>query len=198
MFRPTAVLLAAVALFLPAAARACSVCGCGDPLVLAGDSMPVASTVRFALGHAIGGARGREPTGLGDLDLGARLFVWDATSIRAQRRQNLALTAGTTTNSDGYRYGDAVLWSAQLRFRVIESLALQAGIDGRYAGRDSSEGVPQENTGGVVVSAVPGLAWNVAGPIWLLAQVQIPFATNLFGQQTVGVTATASVQYVLN
>jgi hypothetical protein len=49
-----------------------------------------------------------------------------------------------------------------------------------------------------VVSAVPGFAWNVAGPIWLLAQVQIPFATHLFGQQTMGVTATASLQYVLN
>src|ERR1700751_2087607 len=30
-------------------AHACSVCGCGDPMVLAGDSMPVANTVRFAL-----------------------------------------------------------------------------------------------------------------------------------------------------
>ena len=306
MLRLAAVLLASVALLHPVTARACSVCGCGDPLVLAGDSMPVASTVRFALeyeyltatarsddqpdrtesltqmtlrpvvvyspverlnlvlqiplvrkdwalsGTPSAGPEAATPMGLGDLDLGARLFVWDATSIRAQRRQNLALTAGTsfptgsderttadgvrldqhaqpgtgawgpylgalyafhqdpwnlflsvtgrfrTTNGHGYRYGDAVLWSAQLRFRVIESLALQAGIDGRYAGRDSSEGVPQENTGGPVVSAVPGLAWNVAGPVWLLAQVQIPFATQLFGQQTVGVTAMASVQYVLN
>jgi len=84
-----------------------------------------------------------------------------------------------------------------MSFRVVEPLALRVGIDGRYAGRDQSEGVPQENTGGLVVSAVPGLAWNVAGPIWLLAQVQIPFATSLFEQQTVGVTATASLQWEL-
>ena len=49
-----------------------------------------------------------------------------------------------------------------------------------------------------MISATPGLAWNATGPIWLLAQVQIPFATHLFGEQTVGVTASASLQYVLN
>ena len=306
MLRLVAAALVASVSLAPAVARACSVCGCGDPLVLAGDSMPVANTLRFALEYEYLTAKARSddrpdrtetltqmtlrpvvvyspfsrvnlvlqvplvrkdwalsatptaeaetavPMGLGDVDLGLRVFLWEATSIQAQRRQNVALTAGTsfptgkddvtgadgeridqhaqlgtgawgpyvgalyafhqdpwnfflsvtgrfrTTNSYQYRFGDAVLWSTQLRFRVIESLALQAGIDGRYAGRDRSEGVLQENTGGLVVSAVPGLAWNVAGPIWLLAQVQIPFATHLFGEQTVGVTASASLQFVLN
>ena len=301
----TALVVASVAL-APAVARACSVCGCGDPLVLAGDSMPVANALRFALEYEYLSATARsddapdrietlnqmtlrpvlvyspfsrvnlvlqvplvrkdwalsatptEPTetavpmGLGDVELGVRVFLWDATSIQAQRRQNLALTAGTsfptgrddvttadgeridqhaqlgtgawgpyvgalyafhqdpwnfflsvtgrfrTTNSFQYKFGDAVLWTAQLRFRVVEAFAVQAGIDGRYAGRDRSAGVLQENTGGLVISATPGLAWNVTGPIWLLAQVQIPFATHLFGEQTVGVTASASLQYVLN
>jgi hypothetical protein len=200
------------------------------------------------------GAEGAEtatPMGLGDLDLGVRVFLWEATSIRLQRRQNFALTAGTsfptgaddrtvdgeridqhaqlgtgawgpyagalyafhqdpwnfflsvtgrfrTINSDGYRYGNAVLWSAQLRFRIVEPFAVQLGVDGRYAGRDTSQGVRQENTGGLVVSAVPGIAWNVVGPMWLLAQVQVPFLTQLYGEQTVGVTATAGLQFVLN
>jgi len=306
MLRLTAAVLLAPVVLSPGVARACSVCGCGDPLVLAGDSMPVANTLRFALeyeyltatarsddapdrtesvtqmtlrpvlvyspfsrvnvvlqvplvrkdwalsGTPTEGTETAVPTGLGDLDLGVRVFLWDAISIQAQRRQNLALTAGTsfptgtdtattpdgeridqhaqlgtgawgpyvgalyafhqdpwnfflsvtgrfrTTNSFQYRYGDAVLWSAQLRFRVVEPFALQLGVDGRYAGRDRSAGVLQENTGGLVVSAVPGLAWNVGGPVWLLAQVQIPFVTHLFGEQTVGVTATASLQFVLN
>ncbi len=305
MGRLAAALLASLTLLAGTAARACSVCGCGDPLVLAGDSMPVASTVRFALdyewltatarsddqpdrteslsqmtlrpvvvyspagwlnlvlqvplvrkdwtlsGTSTEPAENVTPVGLGDVDLGARFFVWDATSIQAQRRQNLALTAGTsfptgsddrtvngerldqhaqlgtgawgpyvgalyafhqdpwnlslsvtgrfrTTNAYGYRYGDAVLWSAQLRFRVVEPFAVQLGVDGRYAWRDRLAGVLQENTGGLVVSAVPGLAWNVSGPVWLLAQVQVPFATHLFGEQTVGVTAMASLQVVLN
>jgi hypothetical protein len=306
MLRLAASVLVASVVLAPTVARACSVCGCGDPLVLAGDSMPVANTVRFALDYEYLTATARSddepdrtesltqmtlrpvlvyspfsrvnvvlqvplvrkdwalspttaaatetavPMGLGDVDLGVRVFLWDSTSLRAQRRQNLALSAGTsfptgkddvtaadgeridqhaqlgtgawspyvgalyafhqdpwnfflsvtgrfrTTNSFQYRYGDAVLWSAQLRFRVIEPFALQLGVDGRYAGQDRSAGVLQENTGGLVVSAVPGLAWNVSGPIWLLAQVQVPFVTHLFGQQTIGVTATASLQFVLN
>ena len=306
MTRLPALVLAAALATTPSVAHACSVCGCGDPLVLAGDSMPVANTVRFALQYEYLTATARSddepdrtetltqmtlrpvvvyspfswinlvlqvplvrkdwalsstptaetepatPTGLGDVDVGVRVFVWDATSIQAMRRQNLALTAGTsfptgaddataadgeridqhaqlgtgawgpyvgalyafhqdpwnffvsvtgrfrTTNGDQYRFGDAVLWSAQLRYRVVEPFAIQLGVDGRYAGRDRSEGVLQENTGGLVVSAVPGIAWNVGGPIWLLAQVQVPFVTHLFGDQTIGVTATASLQFVLN
>jgi hypothetical protein len=306
MLRLAAAALVASVVLAPTVARACSVCGCGDPLVLAGDSMPVANTLRFALEYEYLTATARSddepdrtesltqmtlrpvvvyspfswanlvlqvplvrkewalsatstadtenatPMGLGDIDLGLRVFVWDATSVRAMRRQNLALTAGTsfptgkddvtsadgeridqhaqlgtgawgpyvgalyafhqdpwnffvsvsgrfrTTNSYGYRFGDALLWSAQLRFRVVEPFALQLGVAGRYAGQDRSAGVLQENTGGLVVSAVPGLAWNVSGPIWLLAQVQVPFVTHLFGEQTVGVTATASLQFVLN
>jgi hypothetical protein len=306
MSRFAALLVAAASLALPSVARACSVCGCGDPLVLAGDSMPVANTVRFALEYEYLSATARSddepdrtesltqmtlrpvvvyspfswvnlvlqvplvrkdwalsatttdatetavPMGLGDVDVGVRFFVWDATSIQAQRRQNLALTAGTsfptgaddamsadgaridqhaqlgtgawgpyvgalyafhqdpwnfflsvtgrfrTTNGYQYRFGDALLWTAQLRYRVVEPFALQLGVNGRYAGRDRSEGVLQENTGGLVLSAVPGIAWNVTGPIWLLAQVQVPFVTHLFGEQTVGVTATATLQFVLN
>lgn len=306
MLRAGGFLVALLVVLAAPVSHACSVCGCGDPMVLAGDSMPVANTVRFALEYeyltatarsdddpdrtesltqmtlrpvvvyspfsrvnlvlqvpvvrkdwalSATGAAGAEtatPIGLGDVDLGVRVFLWDATSIRLQRRQNLALTAGTsfptgaddktsadgeridqhaqlgtgawgpyvgalyafhqdpwnlllsvtgrfrTTNSYGYRFGDAVLWSAQLRFRVLEPFAVQLGVDGRYAARDRSGGIQQENTGGLVVSAVPGIAWNVAGPMWLLAQVQIPFLTQLFGEQTIGVTATAGLQFVLN
>src|ERR1700747_27570 len=150
MLRLAAGLLTAVALLGAQAAHACSVCGCGDPLVLAGDSMPVAGTFRFALDYEYLTATARSddepdrtesltqmtlrpvlvyspfdrlnvvlqvpvvrkdwtlsasageaaenaiPTRLGDIDLGVRLFVWDSTSISAMRRQNLAVTVGTS------------------------------------------------------------------------------------------------------
>jgi len=290
---------------VPSAARACSVCGCGDPLVLAGDSMPVAGTFRFALDFEVLSATalsddepGRTesltqltlrpvvvyspierinlvlqiplvrknwslsatdtepaetatPTGLGDIDLGVRVFVWESTSMRSQSRQSVAVAGGTTfptgsddatvdgvrldqhaqlgtgawipyagllyafhqdpwnflvsvtgkfptTNGYGYRYGNAVLWTATVRYRIVEPFAVSLGVDGRQAQRDTSEGVPQQNTGGLVIAAVPGVAWNVAGPIWLLGQVQVPFATALYGVQSVGVTGLASLQFVLN
>src|SRR5262245_18642348 len=245
MLRLTALLFASGVLVAPSVARACSICGCGDPLVLAGDSMPVANTFRFALEYEyltatarsdeepdrtesltqmtlrpvvvyspfsrvnlvlqvplvrkdwalsatpVDGAETAVPMGLGDLDLGVRVFLCEATSVQAQRRQNLALTAGTsfptgaddkttadgeridqhaqlgtgawgpyvgalyafhqdpwnlflsvtgrfrTTNSHEYKYGDAVLWSAQLRCRVIEPLGCQARSDDRHATDDA-------------------------------------------------------------
>lgn len=305
MVRTALLLVALASLLAPRIARACSVCGCGDPLVLAGDSMPVAGTWRFALDFEVLSATAlsddqpdrtesltqltlrpvvvfspvdrlnlvlqvplvrkdwslsatptepaetANPLGLGDIDVGARLFLWESTSMPTQTRQSFALAGGTsiptgaddltvdgerldqhaqlgtgawvpyagmlyafhrdpwnvvlsvtgkfpTTNSYGYRYGNAVLWSATLRFRVVESFALALGVDGRQAQRDTSEGVTQQNTGGLVVAAVPGIAWNVAGPVWLLAQVQVPFATALYGVQSVGLTGLVSLQLVPN
>lgn len=146
------VLLAAAAvlsaLSIPSTALACSVCGCGDPLVVAGDAMPVSGNLRFALeGEYLsataasdedpaateglvqqtlrpvvivsllnqlnlvaqvpvtrkvwsltGGATPEEatPLGLGDIDLGVRWFVWQTADMGVDRRQNLALTGGTS------------------------------------------------------------------------------------------------------
>ena len=50
LLRPIAPLAAALALFaLPAPAHACSVCGCGDPLVDAASAMPTKGRVRLSL-----------------------------------------------------------------------------------------------------------------------------------------------------
>ncbi len=59
------------------------------------------------------GAIGGPPTlqtGLGDVDLGVRVFLWESTSIRHQRRQSLALSAGSSlptgsnaAQEDGFR-----------------------------------------------------------------------------------------------
>ncbi|HMK72049.1 MAG TPA: transporter [Myxococcaceae bacterium] len=303
--RSLALLLAAVAAaLLPLPVHACSVCGCGDPLVAAGDSSPLAGGFRFAFDYAYltataqsdddaaqtesltqmtfmpvvvysptdwmnlvlqiplpwkswslsGGGLPTEtasPFGLGDLELGARFFVWRDTDVVDLRRQNLAISVGTsmptgsddtevdgeridqhaqlgtgawgpylgllyafhqdpwnffgsvtgryrTTNSYGYQFGAALLWDFTLRYRIVEPFAVSLGLDGRYAARDSSNGELQSNTGGFVLAATPGIAWNVSGPFWLYAQVQLPFATHLFGVQSVGPVVTVGLQYVLN
>jgi hypothetical protein len=294
--------LAAVLVSTPA--RACSVCGCGDPLVAAGDSSPLAGAFRFAFDYAYltataqsdenaaqtesltqmtfmpvvvfsptdslnlvlqmplpwkswslsGGGVPTEsasPFGLGDIEFGVRWFVWKDSDLAELRRQNFALSAGTSfptgsddvevegvridqhaqpgtgawgpylgllyalhqdpwnffasvtgryrsTNSYGYQFGAALLWNFTLRYRIVEPFAVSLGLDGRYAARDSSNGELQANTGGFVLAATPGIAWNVSGPFWLYAQVQLPFATHLFGVQSVGPVVTVGLQYVLN
>lgn len=166
-------------LLAPAAALACSVCGCGDPLVAAGDAMPVSGNFRVALeaegltataasdedpiatesvtqytlkpvavysllgrlnlvlqvpvvrkDWALSG--GAEPEshdgiGLGDLDLGARYFVWQHTDMAAGRRQNAAVTAGTSlpTGSNNAQENGA---------RIDDHAQLGTGSFGPYAG----------------------------------------------------------------
>jgi hypothetical protein len=189
--------------------------------------------------------------GLGDLDLGVRWFLWQSTHLEAGRRQNLAVTAGTslptgptgaldeegvrlddhaqlgtgsfgpyagalyafhqdpwnlsanvsarlhTTNSYGYQYGPAVLWSARGIFRPLERLALVLGVDGRYAMQDTAGDELLLNTGGLVLAAVPGVQVNLFGNFWLHATVQLPVYTRFFGTQRIGPVFNASVQYSL-
>jgi hypothetical protein len=284
-------------------AVACSVCGCGDPLVEATEARPGSGTLRVALdfeyltararsdddptltewldqetlrptvvyspaqfvnlvaqiplvrkGWTLTGPGGEEeraaPIGLGDIEVGARLFIIDDTNLSWRSRTNLGVLGGVafptgpdgaasggqridqhaqlgtgafgpyagvfqafhrdpwnlylsatfrthTTNSYGYRFGDAVLWSAIGQYRFWERAALVAGLEGRYACQDRSGGDIQENTGGTVVAGVPGLSVGVTDDLWIHARVQFPFATHLFGEQGVGPTWLVTVQQTL-
>jgi hypothetical protein len=141
-------LAGALCALVPAASRACSVCGCGDPLMQAGDTTPQSGALRLRLEadalsadarsdddpdstesleqqslrpvfvyspvsalnlvlqvpfvrkdftlRAPDGNERKVSLGLGDLDLGARLFAWTRVNLGADRRQELALTLGTS------------------------------------------------------------------------------------------------------
>jgi hypothetical protein len=292
--------LAAAALVLLARdAAACSVCGCGDPLVDVGDSVPMATTLRLALdfewlsasaaveGDAAaresvtqqtlrpvvvyspapsvnlvlqvpfvrkdwaqtGGADAASATtlGLGDVDLGGRWHFWETRDLEEGSRQSLAVSGGMTfptgaddaaengarlddhaqlgtgtfgpylglvyayhrdpwnlftsvtgqlhgTSSFGYHFGGALRFGVRLDYRVEDGFALEAGVDGRQAGRDRADDVDVANTGGLVLSLAPGLAVNLFGDVWLRARLQVPVVTALDGDQSVGLTAFASVQ----
>src|SRR5215831_14333882 len=209
MLRLAAAAVVASVALAPTVARACSVCGCGDPLVLAGDSMPVANTLRFALEYEYLTATARSddepdrtesltqmtfrpvvvyspvdrlnfvlqvplvrkdwtlsaseaapsenviPTGLGDIDLGVRVFLWDATSISVMRRQNFALSAGTsfpsaggsgprtaTTTSSGTRCSGARSWRSGSSSRSPSGLASTGATPPATARRASSRKTP--------------------------------------------------------
>jgi len=289
----------ASALFAPAA-RTCSVCGCGDPLLSANDAAPAVGQLRLDLTAeyltasarsdddpavterlaqtsfklvmawgpfrwlnvvlqipvtykqwiASGGAdtRRTDNAGLGDVELGGRVFVFQNTDLERLSRQSVGIIGGVSfptgpeaetlngqridqhaqigtgafgpylgvqyrysrdpwngfasvsvrthsINPYGYRFGDALLWSLQAQFRPIDRLAISVGLDGRLAGRDNSQGAWLENTGGLVLAASPGVLVNVYDKLWLTARVQIPFYTLLYGEQRLGPTFMAGVQY---
>jgi hypothetical protein len=282
-------------------ARACSVCGCGDPLVAAGDSSPSAGSLRIALESEYLSANAQteeQPlateyltqvsvkpilvyspldtlnlvlqvpivskdwslsgtgvdsqavnhAGLGDLDLGARWFLVNSMNLRRKSRQNFAISAGTSfptgpsnatmngqrlddhaqlgtgaygpylgalyayhqdpwnlflsvtgrahsTNSFGYHYGNALLWTIRSEYEAWKRIVLVLGIDGRYAARDTLNDDPQSNTGGLVLAATPGVIVNLYEELWIHVRAQIPFATHLFGVQHVSPTVIGSIQY---
>ncbi len=282
-----------------APAAACSVCGCGDPLLSASDPAALNGRLRLQLeteyltikaGNefnpaltdkldqyslrlnavyspldgltligtvpftrkdlSTSGVTGSDLSGLGDLELGARYTLFDRPDFARQRRQSIAVSAGTslptgsndatingvrvdehgqlgtgawgpfagvhyafeqarwsmfaslsvrlrTTNAHDYRYGSALLWSIHGQFWAVPRLALDLGIDARHAAADTLLGAAVDSTGGTVLAAAPGVYWNVAGPVWLSLRAQLPFYTSLFGNQSVGPTVVAGVQYVL-
>lgn len=187
--------------------------------------------------------------GLGDVEFGVRYFAWVDLDIEARRRQDLAVSAGTSLPTgrndasqrngerwdehaqigrgafgpyvgvlyafhedpwnftfDGafrvfsenhyrYRYGIATLGNVALQVRLADRLALYTGLGGRYAARDREAGEAQENTGGFVLQAMPGTLLRLADHCWLQARIEIPFVTRLFGEQTLGPTYWAALQW---
>ena len=87
------------------------------------------------------------------------------------------------------------MWSLAVEYRPVDRLSFGLGIDGRYAWADIHDGVTVNNTGGLVLAAAPVFKFNVYDELWFVARAQIPFATHLFGEQSVGPTLFGGVQY---
>jgi hypothetical protein len=271
------------------------VCGCGDPLVDASDSVPYAAPLRLALDFEVlsasagadvdaesltqltlrpvvvyspsealnlvlqmplvrkdwaQGADAVTTTGLGDVDLGARWFVLRSTNVADMTRQAFGVIAGVTlptgandatadgvrlddhaqlgtgalggyagvtyafhhdpwnlytsaavhghaTSAADYHYGTAIAWTGRLDYRVIDGLAIEAGVDGRWAAEDRAGGDAQGDTGGLVVALTPGAAVNLFGDAWLRGRVQLPVVKVLDGRQDVGPTFFVSAELLV-
>jgi hypothetical protein len=320
-WRTAAFLTTSVFFALSQTAEACSICGCGDPLLAASDPAAIAGLLRLQVDteylrvdagtdnqpgytdkltqwsyrlntvyrpisrlsliaavpvldktiHTIGGGSDETAshlTGVGDAELGARYALWRAINYAERRAQEFALAGGTmvptgandakTTATDPttgnvlvvpvdphgqlgtgswgpflglhyrfeqadwlgfadlsyrvrstgsyfdgskYKFGDALLWSIHSQYRPLPSVALDLGIDGRYArvdqatdaGETSADSVV--NTGGTLLSAAPGVYFNALSSFWVFARGQIPFYKNLLGQQDVHPSITLGLQY---
>jgi hypothetical protein len=191
------------------------------------------------------------PTGLGDVDLGVRVFLLSHKDFARNSWHRFGVSLGSTLptgrndaqtnglriddhaqlgtgaftpyagliysfsqdrwnffgtvhakrpfdNGYAYRYGSALLWSFAVEYRAIDRLSLGLGFDGRYALRDIRDGEIMSNTGGFVAAAAPMVKFNVYDALWLTARAQLPFATHLFGEQSVGPTLMIGVQYTID
>jgi hypothetical protein len=283
------------------AARACSVCSCGDPLAPVGTGSLDMGQAQVGVQYEVLTARARsdddprftesitqmmvrpvfvfspwasmsavvqipivykdwsvstegfspthvKPAGLGDVDLGARIFLFDRKNFDNFSRQRLGISLGSSLptgvddaqangyriedhaqlgigalapyagvmyaysqdpwnffgsvsgklplrNAYSYRYGPALLWALSAEYRLLDGLSFGLGLDGRYARRDTHEDIIQSNTGGLVLAAMPVVKVGLSEPLWLIFKGQLPIITHLFGEQSLGPTWSASIQY---
>ena len=110
-------------------------------------------------------------------------------------------TNGSHFDGSQYKFGDAALWSVHGQYRPLTVLAVDLGVDGRYARADSASAAGDgsastvDNTGGMVLSAAPGVYFNAVGAFWVFARGQIPFYKNLLGEQDVKPSVALGLQY---
>jgi hypothetical protein len=100
-----------------------------------------------------------------------------------------------------YKFGNAFLWSFHGQYQPHRAVALDLGLDGRYAVADRQVDAggavtdPVGNTGGTVLSAAPGVYLNAVGGLWLFVRAQLPFYKHLLGEQDVKPSVTAGLQF---
>ena len=109
----------------------------------------------------------------------------------------------TASYSDGskYKFGDVALWSVHAQYRPLSTVAVDLGVDGRFAQADKTTAAgdtsssTQDNTGGTLLAAAPAVYVNAVRGFWLFARAQIPFYKNLYGEQDIEPSFTLGMQY---
>jgi hypothetical protein len=91
--------------------------------------------------------------------------------------------------------GDAVVASVLGQYGVTQTLALQLGLDARYAQKNRFSGVDDEDSGGALAMVFGGVALRVMDELVLSAGVQLPLFENLNGHQDEDAALRAGIAY---
>lgn len=84
----------------------------------------------------------------------------------------------------GYQAGDVLLATAHAQYALGSyDLALSFSLDGRSKAQDSYSDVKDDDSGGVLVMATPGIAWTPVTDLVVNLSYQIPAVENLNGRQ---------------
>lgn len=109
------------------------------------------------------------------------------TSASVQR----AITEGY----QGYQAGDVALVTAMAQYALKYKVATQLSIDSRFKQQDKYAGVPDQDSGGVLVMATPGLAWTPFEDFVFNMSYQIPIIENPNGRQEEDATLRIGIAY---
>lgn len=94
----------------------------------------------------------------------------------------------------GFAPGNAVVGSLLGQYAVMPALAVQAGVDARYAQRNRFSGVEDPDSGGTLTMGFAGVALRF-GELVTNAGVQLPLAENLNGFQDEGASYRLGLAY---
>ena len=100
-----------------------------------------------------------------------------------------------TEGYQGYQQGDVVLLTGLVQYALDYGVALQISLDGRFKDYDTYYDVRDDNSGGVLVMATPGLAWTPLEDLVINVSYQIPAIENPNGQQEEKPTLRVGVAY---
>ena len=95
----------------------------------------------------------------------------------------------------GYQAGDVFLLTGHAQYAVKPGLALQFSLDARAKAQDYYFDVVDEDSGGLLVMASPGLAWTPLDDLIVNVSVQLPVIENVNGRQEEDPTYRLGVIY---
>ena len=99
------------------------------------------------------------------------------------------------TGYQGYEAGDVTLLTGLVQYALNYGIALQFSLDSRFKRYDEYSGVRDENSGGVLVMATPGLAWTPVEDLVINLSYQAPAIENGHGRQEEDATIRIGVAY---
>ncbi len=82
-----------------------------------------------------------------------------------------------------YQAGDVLLATGHAQYAVNYQWALQLSLDGRFKERDSYNNVTDNDSGGMLIMASPGVAWTPIEDLVVNVSYQIPAIDKLNGEQ---------------
>ncbi len=113
-------------------------------------------------------------------------------AIAARRELESAWLAASVTgawpleNRNGYALGPSLALSGSWGTSLGKGLEPQLELKVRHAAPDRHGRVAEAHSGGLLVSATPVLAFRLVGPVVLYGGVELPIASSLLGEQSVG------------
>jgi hypothetical protein len=94
-----------------------------------------------------------------------------------------AYQRAVTTGYQGYEAGDVLLATGHAQYALGYKFALSFSLDARSKKKDRYSGVVDDDSGGLLVMATPGLVWTPVTDLVVYTTVQIPAVERLYGYQ---------------